>query len=75
MNEYRFIFTGKISYSTKILIYFSKYTESIEEEMLFKHPFFCLSMDRHGQCVILPDYNGDIIYLKSEYQADLLLES
>ena len=29
-------------------------------------------MDRHGQCVILPGYNGGIIYLKSEYQAGLL---
>ena len=40
MNEYRFIFTGKLLYSTKILIYFSKYTESIEDEMLFKYIFF-----------------------------------
>ena len=75
MNEYRFIFIGKILYSTKILIYFSKYAESIEDEMLFKYIFFCLSMDRHGQCVISPGYNGGIIYLKSEYQAVLLLES
>ena len=35
MNEYRFTFTGKILYSTRILIYFSKYTESIEGEMQF----------------------------------------
>ena len=39
MNEYRFIFTGKLLYSTKILIYFSKYTESIADEMLFKYIF------------------------------------
>ena len=51
MNEYRFTFTGKILYSTTILIYFSKYTESIEGEMQFKYIFFYLSMDRHGQCV------------------------
>ena len=46
----------------------------MKKEMLFKYIFFCLSMDRLGQCVILPGYNGGIIYLKSEYQAGLLLE-
>ena len=40
MNEYRFTFTGNILYSTRILIYFSKYTESIEGEMQFKYIFF-----------------------------------
>ena len=32
-------------------------------------------MDCHGRCVILLGYNGGIIYLISEYQAGLLLES
>ena len=44
MNEYRFIFTGKLLYSTKILIYFSKYTESIEDEMLFKYIYIFVSV-------------------------------